>query len=412
MNLVNTFRISVMHLHNKRKLFFMSAVIMLISIIMVFRVSCIYLACRYEIKQIHDLFGPDIKKLYKIEQGYVSTDMEYYERFNACIIRLRDEYGIGIYENTSVLPGGVYGEEFTNFMIENFTSEELERTAGLPPLLVIDDPLISLIGLKDENNQDIHLGMTDGKLEVAVGSIYRDIMPVGTEYYNKYTGQEYIVKYILKDGQSWIDGIVYNNGKIESLDKSLITSPDMSFYTDGLSAVYANKIYFLADDSEIEAVKDGIYRIAEENGVFLNIISFDEYEARYMKEHNNLYLFSLVLVIILACAALTAVTVMSLVSWLLDYHDLGIMRANGLLGNDIFRIILIENMIRLLVPVFVAYAVVSMSDIWMSLALHYVNTIFAFTCILFAIAIVFVSCITYRIIDRQTPAVLLKGGRT
>lgn len=409
MNLINSFRLSVRHLYNKRKIFFMSSIIMLISIIMVFQVCCIYLACRYEINRIHNLFGSDIKKLYKIEQGYISSDIEYYQKFNDCIIKLRDEYDIAIYENTNILPTGVYGEEFADFMMKNFTSEELERTGGLPPFLKIDDSLISLIGLKDENNNDIHLGAIEGKLEVAIGSIYKNILPVGTEFYNRYTGQEYIVKYILKDGQSWIDGSIYKGGRIESLNKCLIAAPDMEYYADGLSSVYENNIYFLADASEIESVKDGIQCIADDNGVFINIMSFNEYEADYMKEHNNLYLFSFILVIILACSALVTVTVLSLVSWLLDYHDLGIFYANGLLSIDIFKIILIENMIRLLIPVFVAYAVVSMSDIWMNLALGYVNTIFIFISILFMIAIVLVSCITYKIIDRQTPSVLLKG---
>ena len=102
MKFKNCLSFSISHLHNKRRLFFVNSFIMAVSIIMVFRVFFIYIACNFEIIQAHDFLGSARNHLYKLESNFLVWDFGYSEDYHDCIMELREKYDIVLYNNIAI----------------------------------------------------------------------------------------------------------------------------------------------------------------------------------------------------------------------------------------------------------------------------------------------------------------------
>ena len=410
MKFKNCLSFSISHLHNKRKLFFVNSLIMAVSIIMVFRVFFIYIACNFEIIQAHDFFGSARNHLYKLESNFLVWDFGYSEDYHDCIMELREKYDIVLYNNNSIYPVGNFKQDIIDYTRLNSEDDTLWQSDGLPQMLFTDSKLLEAIGVKDKNGNIIKLGMQDNKSEVAVGSFYEELMPIGTVFSDRFTKKEYIVSYILADNQEWMYGTVYNSGVLKSMDEWIVALPDMSKFEDGFVS-YMNDVYLLADKDEVDYIKADIEKIADKYGVFLLLESFDEYEKSYKDLHHDMYYFSNVLMILLCISAMIAVITISLVSWLKDYHDIGVLCTNGFLDTDFFKIILTENLIKLIFPGSIAFAILWVGDIGRGLPVKLFHFTFFIVILLFLICTVIVSCIIYHEFKRNNPVNLIKGER-
>lgn len=410
MKFKNCLSFSISHLHNKRRLFFINSFILVVSIILVFRVFFIYIACNLEIIQAHDFFGNARNHLYKLESNFLVWDFGYSENYQDCIMELREKYNIVLYDNNSIYPVGDFKEDIVDYTRLNTRSDTLWQTNGLPQMLFADSKLLEAIGIKDKNGNVIKLGIKDNKIEAAVGSFYEELMPVGTVFSDRFTKQEYIVSYILADNQEWMYGTVYNSGVLENMDEWIVTLPNMSKFNDGFVS-YMNDVYLIADKDEVESIKADIEKIADKYGVYLLLESFDEYEKSYKELYHDMHYFSNVLVILLCVLAMAAVITISLVSWLKDYHDIGVLCTNGFLNTDFFKIILTENLIKLIFPGVIAFAILWVGDIGRDLPVKLFHFTFLIVMLLFLICTVLVSCVIYHEFKRNSPVNLIKGER-
>ncbi|MCM1400002.1 MAG: hypothetical protein NC225_11050 [Clostridium sp.] len=409
MKFKNCLSFSIGHLHNKKKLFCINSLIMVISVLMVFRVLFVYIACNYEMVQAHTFLGNNKNMLYKLESDFLVWDFGYSEQYHDCIMELRDKYKVVLYENSDIFLKGDFKQNLIEYMLMNTQNEMILQT-GLPQVLFADNELLELTGVKDENGNLIKLGTQEGKIEIAVGSFYEDIMPVGTVCCDGYTGQEYIVTSILADHQEWMYGTIYNSGHLESMDEWIVALPDMDRYTDGFVS-YMNDVYLIAGQDEAEFIKADIEKIAEKYGVFLSVESFDAYEKSNKELHHDLYFFSRVLVILLSLSAMIAVVTIALVSWLKDYHDIGVLCTNGFLNKDFLKIIFIENMIKLLFPGVIAFAVLWAGDVGNGLPPEMFYITFLLVMLLLFVCMVIVSGIIYHEFKKNSPVNLMKGER-
>ncbi|MDE6025608.1 MAG: ABC transporter permease [Lachnospiraceae bacterium] len=409
MKLRNCLSFSISHLHNKKRLFYINSFIMVVSIIMAFRVLLVYVACNLEIIQAHDFLGNRRNQLYKLESNYLVWDFGYSEKYHDCIMELRDKYDVVLYDNTGIFPTGDFKQDIIDYTLMN-TEDDMVFQTGVPQLLLADNELLEVTEVKDINGNLIRLGIADDKIEVAVGSFYEKIMPIGTVFSDRDTNQEYIVAYILADNQEWMYGAVYNGGVLKSMNEWIVALPDMERYAGGFVS-YMNDVYLLANKDEAGYIKAEIEKIADKYGVYLSVESFDDYEKSYKALKHDMYFFSNVLVILLCISAMVAVITISLVAWLKDYHDIGVLCTNGFLNGDFFKIILIENLIKLIFPGVIAFAILWVGDIGRDLPLKLFNITFLIVILLFLICTVIVSCIIYREFRRNSPVNLIKGER-
>ncbi len=409
MNFRNCFSFSISHLYNKKGLFYINSFIIAVSVIMVFRVLYVYIACNLEIIQAHDFFGNNRNQLYKIESDFMVWDFGYGKNYHDCIKELRDKYNIVLYENSNISIVGDFKEDITDYIFMN-TNDDVVLQTGMPHVLFADNELLELTKVKDKNGNLIRLGTEDGRIEVAVGSFFEEIMPVETVFSDRFMKQEYIVKYILADNQEWMYGTVYNGGILESMDEWIIALPDMSRYTDGFVS-YTNDVYLIADKDEAEYIKSDIEKIAKKYSVYLSVESFNNYEKSYKEDKHDMYFFSNVLVILLSLSAMIAVTTIALVSWFKDYHDIGVLCTNGFIDRDFFKIIFMENIIKLIFPGIIAFAILWAGDIGRGLPVKFFYITFLAVMLLFLICIMIVSCIIYHEFKRNSPVNLIKGER-
>lgn len=102
MNFRNNIHFSIMHLYNKKFIFFISSVIMCVGIIVTFDIFCVYFSVYREVLETRDILGNDRGNLYKIENGYLNIDIPYYEKYRDFLISLRENYEVEIYEVTNM----------------------------------------------------------------------------------------------------------------------------------------------------------------------------------------------------------------------------------------------------------------------------------------------------------------------
>lgn len=401
---------TVGHLYNKRKVFFLTTIIILISIIMVLEVVSVYMYSYYEINEVHDMFGNGRKNMYKLESDYAVADFNYFEKYNECIQEIREKYDIAIYDNGLIYPRGTdYGDKI-DYVINNAKEPEVVMS-GLPMLIKLDEKFIKGAEIEDEKGNIVKLGEYDGKREAAIGSFYKDIIPVGTVFTGIDESQEYIVTCVLKDGQKWLDGAVYSGGSMISLEECILTTPDMDYYRGADAMTYSNSVYLFYDGTDISEIKSDIQNIAEKYGVFCSLESFAEYESEYKQTNHDMYFFSLVLAVVLIASAVVIVTVMSLVGWLKDFHNIGILMTNGFTYKDVRKMILIENTLSLIISVLFSYAWFILKKTNAAYPEGMFVQVFSATAMIFILCMMAASVVTYLQIKKRNPIVLLKGER-
>ena len=83
-------------------------------------------------------------------------------------------------------------------------------------------------------------------------------------------------------------------------------------------------------------------------------MSLHEFGKKVINESINLNLYSCCVVIVLMFSSLIVCITILLTSWMLDYHDIGIMKIMGF-GKEISKLIIIENSLVVFFSAVVAY---------------------------------------------------------
>lgn len=162
-------------------------------------------------------------------------------------------------------------------------------------------------------------------------------------------------------------------------------------------------------DTKIKLIK----KQAEQNDIFIDIYSMDEMEKNSLKDNNDEFRFCFLLAGIMIVTVAIIIIILSILSWVSDYHDIGILYANGFTNKDIFRIILIENIFKLLVSAILSMAWISIRN-WNDLFTVYENSVYSssiyvgIVLVYFAV-LFFSSVVSFALINRVSPCNLLKG---
>lgn len=412
MKLANRIYFSVMHLYNKRKLFVISSLIILVGIIACFHTLTVYYSVNYNFLQLRQLFGNRRGNLYKIENGYVLTDYEYYETYRDFLLEMREDYNINLFENTTIYPKEMMSSELEDLLQRNATEADMQNYGGRIPIsfFKIDNDFLYAAGIQNENGGVLELGTRpDGSMEVAIGPLYKELIHIGDTFEDPYTGQRYVIACILAEGQKWVSGTISDHSGIILLDNCFIAPVDLQNYTDYGTTTYLDNVYLYSDQEQAEQQIEAIEHCADEQGIYIDIMSYSAYESSLKEENRMLYFFSLMLAVMMLVTVLVVSVIFSVITWLLDYHDIGILYANGFLQKDLFLIILQENMLRILIPALVSYAYVCMFEFGNGLSAGYINRIFLLVILIYIIVLLLCSIGSYYFISRYAPTELLKG---
>lgn len=418
MNLGNTIYYGISHLYNKRRFFLVSLMVMVVGIILIFNTFIVYFGSYSDIVKERKLLGNARDNLYRMESTYYTLDFSYYDTYRDFLLQMKKDYNIGIYQSTGYCLTDNFDEN-TMYEIETRFPDMLDLSGDtvIFPVLRMDNSLIQMIGFQDENGNKIKLQTDEkGREEIAVGWEFSPYVKIGDELVNSYTKTVYVVKYILADNQKWTDGELLNSTNIVSLDHYIITPLDLKKCDSYDCAAFAGNIFLCVDNDEAGSVDTKIKSIkkqAEQNDIFIDIYSMGEMEKKSLKDNNDEFRFCLLLVGIMIVTVAIIIIILSILSWVSDYHDIGILYANGFTDKDIFRIILIENTFKLLVSAILSMVWISIRN-WNGLFTVYESSVYSSIVyvgiVLLYFAVLFLSSVvSFALINRVSPCNLLKG---
>ena len=381
---------------------------MLVGIIVTYNIFCIYFSTHKSIIKTREIFGEERNHLYKMNSGYTVPDYHYYENYRDFLIELKATYPISIYETTSLNFEGNNRSALLNHLQQNLSWTDFQQSSSSIPILKIDNELLRTVDIRTENNEVLQLGTRDDRVEVAVGSFYKDVLQIGDTFEDKITGKKYIITSFLDTNQEWISAGIYNS-EIISLDLYFITSIDLKDYTDFSCMVYTDNIYVSLAPEEANTKIKEIENLAKNNDIYIDIVSFKENEASNISENKTLYNLSFLLSIIMFITVFVVIGIMAILSWMFDYHDIGILYANGFTDSDIRNIILHENLFKMVFPLMLSYGYLlsSMSD--SGLDKSYSLLIYGVIIFIYAVEMILCSYLSYRFIRKYAPIRLLGG---
>lgn len=418
MNLANTIYYGKSHLYNKRSFFLVSLMVMITGIILIFNTFIVYFGSYSDIVKERKLLGNARDNLYMMKSTYYTLDFSYYDTYRDFLLQMKADYDIGIYKNDGCVLSDSF-DETTMYEIKKRFPDMLDLSGEtvIFPMLRMDNCLIRQLGFQDADGNVIELQIDEkGREEIAVGCELSPYIKVGDELINSYNKTIYVVKYILADNQKWADGELLNSANIVSLDHYIITPLDLKTCDAYDCASLVGNVFLCADDDEAGLIETKIALIeeqAEQSNVFIDIYSMDEMEKKSLRDNNDEFKLCLLLAGVMIVAVTIIITILSILSWVSDYHDIGILYANGFANKDIFRIILIENTFKLLVSAILSMAWISIVG-WNEAVTVYEDTVYGsivYVVILFVYFAVlfFSSVISFKLINRVSPSNLLKG---
>lgn len=414
MKIKNLAYLCMLHIYNKFKYFLISILLMIAGVMVFYGTFYTFLFSISNVLTERKLLGAYRNDLYKINSNYITFAYDsYYEKYRDFLIEQRRQYPIGIYWTTS----GIFTNHFDSQTITQMQNQYPDLLdVNIPnqliiPTLVSDCCLLNSVGITDQEGNPLELTTEEnGYIEIAIGSGLSKWIHVNDVLTVEALGKQYIVKSILSDNTKWVrDGLLDNEVQMVSLDDYIVEPINLSACNGEECILYVNNVYLCETDAsaDIAAIEDN----AKKSHVYLDILSMKQAERSVLKDNNKEYQFSLLLVVIMFITVVLVITVLSILGWLADSHDIGILYANGFSNKDIFRIMLYENLSKFFFAACGAY-------IWMCVATtkyydqdNYKYIVFLVILILLFLLMILSSIIAYCIVNRLSPSNLLKGER-
>lgn len=391
---------------------------MVAGIILIFNTFIVYFGSYSDIIKERKLLGNARDNLYMVKPTYYTLDFSYYDTYRDFLLQMKKDYNIGIYQSTGYYLTDNFDEN-TMYEIKTRFPDMLDLSGNtvIFPILRMDNSLIRMLGFQDENGNKIKLQTDEkGREEIAVGCELSPYVRIGDELVNSYTKTVYVVKYILADKQKWTDGELLNSTNIISLGHYIITPLDLKKCDSYDCASFAGNVFLCVDNDESSPVDTKIKLIkkqAEQNDIFIDIYSMDEMEKNSLKNNNDEFKFCFLLIGLMIVTVAIIIIILSIMSWVSDYHDIGILYANGFTNKDIFRIILIENTFKLLASAILSMAWIIIRDLDDLLTVYessvYSSIIYAGIVLVYFAVLFFSSVVSFALINRISPCNLLKG---
>lgn len=269
-------------------------------------------------------------------------------------------------------------------------------------VLYLDQTTSEICLLRDTAGERITLteDMCDGQVwPVYIGYNLQNKWSVGDVITDSYQNRQFEVKGVLEQGSSWIGFPILGtvSGTV-SLDQYIVCPHPAAADTDSLDLFFMNSYngHFIRTDKEnMEAVKQDVRRIADECGVILYCQSIDEIITRYRQDNREVFDAIGILCIFTLLIAVCAIGAASLADVCSRQYDFGIMYIQGVSSIQIYGMILLEVLIKLVLSGSLAVAYYARTLINEERYVHTHMVMPQIVCIIFVLAGA-VSYISYR----------------
>lgn len=413
MNIKNTFYFCMSHLFCKKKYFFAAIFIVTIGIVVIFKSAGNYFFSYYSLILERERLGDIRQSISRIESDYKGIDENYFENLRGYLLKIEEVYDIGVYNISSGIFDCKYTDEEKEQICKNIYREE-DLAGNAFNFITMNKTLLETISLKNLNGEAIHLKIREnGDVEIAMGIKYAEWFEIGDRLESKFEGKTYVVKEFIASDQYWTDYVITDSINPICLDDRILIPANIDDYIGEDCLLFLNYTCIChKSDENRKQREDKVNRFnkeMEKNGFFMTARTTRDWERLVIKETNELSILNLLLAVLMFITVMLIIIILSVITWVSDYHDLGVLYANGFVQKDIFRIIMLENGVKLFMSSVIVYAIICYMQANTNTIDAYNNMVYGIIVLLYSIVMLLSSIGTYNLVNCASPINLLKG---
>jgi ABC-type antimicrobial peptide transport system permease subunit len=177
--------------------------------------------------------------------------------------------------------------------------------------------------------------------------------PVGTIFENANTGSEIMIVGYFDAGSKWFPDLLFASADASvTLDNYIVSMMDNSYFEYD-SMFYANLFNTLyvktENDTKLEDIKEDIRQMADENKVKCYTYTLNELIDREKDDNKDLLKAVGILMIFVVIVSMTGILSASMADVLSRHYDIAIMSLNGVSPLDLYIMLLVENLIKIVI---------------------------------------------------------------
>ncbi len=244
-----------------------------------------------------------------------------------------------------------YGVCWYQYTSINFNEGDTGKRSS--DVLYISKGCPELMNLLDEDGHKLSLEPHGDACPLIVGSKVAKRFPKGTRLTEKHTGKIYEVTQVLPEGGAWLDSNFTGSvDKIRILDEYVITTNDIEDYSisNGALVISKNLIGLRKNVNQ-----DKLLEISEKYNNSITIKNMQQIVDEKKQENSVMYDLARLLIICIGIAMIIFIMSVSTVIWLSEQRHIGILMSFGYDRRDILKIVLLENIMRALLPCIVLW---------------------------------------------------------
>lgn len=238
-----------------------------------------------------------------------------------------------------------------------YLSSEVDMNGEYIPVFLISKELLQLCDLKNINGKEIAFKNQGGRQAALVGYNLKDQYPIGYEFEDGMTKGKYVVTDVLDKNSKWLKDNIQFLDLYENLDNYIVADANVGLQNERIYLTGIQSFCFVPQDSdEMERVRNDYYSLAKDFGLDI----YNAVNLSYKLETNNRDLFKDPEVIYMAVAMLViaalGVMTSSMIGIYIRKSSIGTMLAIGYTQEDIKKIVIIENSLKIWISFVIAYA--------------------------------------------------------
>lgn len=362
MKIINLLKLTFSQIYNRRYMFFLSLATIGAMFFYLDYMACASFEEYYQMWKVRDVLAEGGKNVYSLEfddEGFVETYPEKAEEFLDNVGEKFHETG-GFYSKTVIIEQMVPMDLGQLEWQEIATMDEESWQQITQDMLIADRGIMELCDVSLENGEHVsEVGQRaeEGHIPVIMGSHYKDRVECG-EILTAYLSDDiYEVVGFLEEGAEWIAGGLFYGGGTYLLDDCMMACRKGE-YTEMELLLASSDLYIISDLGK-PGVEKEVLGIAETMDISVSVSGYGELVEENKAE--NAEAMGLALVILLTGIVVVALTsvlnsVMAVIGRKKEYI---VMNVCGVSYRDIFKMICVENFVKMAIPLEVAVIIMN-----------------------------------------------------
>ena len=317
--------------------FVLTLVVMLVTLYLIFDVSGMYFKSNYYIYKTEQAFADkeviNINVLMDIQDTAYSDHVE--DFLKQLEHRYEDRVATFMYMDAPIENAGTQEQKHVLYLNKN--------CMGLGKLEIIDQTA------------------ADGYIRCYVCRTAADKYPLGTIVRNQHTDSQMMVAGYFDSETVWLPTLLFHSQEaVVSLDEYIVSEMDEAyfkrskdFYTNMFNSIYIKDV----PANEQQTVKLEIREIANETGVMCYEYTLDDLIQQEKGSNKELMQSIGMLILFVVLLSVSSIFTACLADVFSRRTEIAIMSVNGVSPVDLYMMLLVENMLKLLISFGIAFGI-------------------------------------------------------